>query len=146
MKAFKYSFLILTFAIVLSVTLAHADINLNPNQYGISGQNTLHYSTWSDPTDGVIKKDISTQSFYNYYTFTTYTDPCTDCNIKVTLQKKSSSGSWSDVKSTTAKMKKTGYFSTNTAEAPGTYRIKMKRDDITAAWTYVTWDWNVESK
>lgn len=145
MKIFKYSLMVLAIAVVANVTLARADINLNGNQYGISGQTKLYYNLWSDPTEGVVKKDLSTQSFYNYDTFTSYTDPCKDCEIKATLQKKVNN-SWGDVKSTTAKMGKTGNFSTNTAEAPGTYRIKMKRNDITAAWTYVTWDWNVEAK
>lgn len=145
MKAFKYSFMVLAFAVVTSVTLAHADINLNPNQYGISGQTKLYYNAWSDPTDGVVKKDLSTQSFYNYNTFTSYTNPCKDCEIKATLQEKVNK-SWGNVVSTTAKMGKTGYFSGNTAETEGTYRIKMKRNDLTAAWSYVTWDWYVEAK
>lgn len=145
MKALKYSFMVLAFAVVANVTLASADINLNPNQYGVSGQNTLKQNSWSDPTDGVVKKDLSTQRFYNYYTFTTYTDPCPKCVIKATLQKKVN-GSWSDVTSTTAKMGQIGSLSGNTAEVPGTYRIKMKRNDITAAWTYVTWDWYLEAK
>ena len=145
MKIFKYSFMMLALAVITNVTLAHADINLNPPQRGISGQTKLYYNLWSDPTEGVIKKDLSTQSFYNFNTYTSYTDPCKKCEIKATLQEKVN-GSWGDVSSTTAKMENTGYFSGNTSESPGTYRIKMKRNDITAAWTYVTWDWYLEAK
>lgn len=145
MKIFKYSLIVLAFAVIASVTLVRADINLSGNQYGISGQTKLYYNLFSAPTEGVVKKDLSTQSFYNYNTYTSYTNPCEDCEIKATLQKKVDKD-WNNVKSTTVKMKKTGYFSANTAEAAGTYRIKMKRNDITAAWTYITWDWNVEAK
>lgn len=143
MKIFKYSLMVLALAVIANVTLAYADIDLGSKR-GISGQNTLKYNLWSEPTEGVVKPDISTQSFYNFNTFTTYTNPCPNCVIRAELQKRVNDN-WSDVKSTTAKKGQTGYFSGNTAEAPGTYRIKLKRDDITAAWTYVTWDWYVKA-
>lgn len=145
MKVFKYSIMVLVLTIATNVVLAHADINLSPNQYGISGQTKLYYNLWSDPTEGAVKTDESTQSFYVFNAFTSYTNPCPDCQIKAYLQRRVNN-KWGDVIPTITTKGNTGYFSGNTAEAAGTYRIKLKRHDITAAWTYVTWDWYVKAK
>lgn len=87
MKALKYSFMVLAFAVVANVTLASADITLTGNQKSIMDQTKLYYNIKSGATDAVIKDDLSTQYFYNRSTFTTYTNPCDDCEIKAYIEK-----------------------------------------------------------
>lgn len=144
MKVFKYSLMVLALAVVTNVTLARADITLTGNQKSIMDQTKLYYNAKSGATDAVVKDDLATQYFKNLSTFTTYTNPCNDCKIKAFMEERVN-GTWSNVRSTKDTMvgeKKA--FTGNTSESEGTFRIKMKRSDITAAWTYVTWEWIVK--
>ena len=144
MKVFKYSLMVLVFAVVANVTLAHALIMLVAPNTGISGQTTLKRNEESYPTDTVIKSQMGTQYFKNNNTFTTYTDPCPKCKITADLWK-NSSGIWNHIKyASDVTMGNSKAFSNNTSEDTGSYYIKLKRSDITAAWTYVTWDWIVQ--
>lgn len=143
MKIFKYSFMVLALAVVANVGLASADITLQEHQRGVTSQTKLYYNLWSSATEGVKKDDLSTQKFYNYHTYTSYTDPCDKCEIKVDLQKETN-GKFNHIKyADNITMGNEGSFDTNTAETKGTYRIRMKRSDTTAAWTYLTWEWQV---
>lgn len=144
MKIFKYSFIFLAFAVIVNVGLASAEITLEPYQYGLMGITTVSMNI-SKTTESVKKTIISTQSFEPDYVYTSYNDPCKDCKIIATLQKKVD-GKWSDVTSTEVKMGVRGYFKGSLSESTGSYQISLKRKDFTLASTTFTWGWTVQPR
>ncbi len=143
MKVFKYSFMVLTFAIVANVTMTYADRYLENWQIGVTGTAEIHVGQ-SVKAEAFVKERFGTQSFYNQKTFTTSTDPCPKCDILATLQKRVN-GTWSDVKSSNnTRMGQRNYFNGNTAEAPGVFRLSIKRNNLTAAITYVLYEWEIQ--
>lgn len=142
MKILKYSFAILVVSMIANVAMASAATTLEPHRSGIWGTFDIAAGKTVTTVD-VAKERISTQYFYNDYTNTPLTSPCKNCQIKATLQRKINS-SWNIVASTTVKMDNKGYFSGNTSEAPGTYRLQIRRNDVTLLTTTVIWDWYIQ--
>ena len=144
MKILKYSFVILAVSMVANIAMASAAATLRPDQWGVSGQDTVPaYGKGSIKTIEVIKAREGTQNFYNYYAETGLTAPCDNCKIKAELQHKVNN-LWDPLVSATVKMKQRGYFVGNNSENPGTYRLSLSRANATLLETTVIWDWYVQ--
>lgn len=145
MKALKYSFMVLAFAIVANVTLASADRSLGSNQTGTSGTVEIHVGQTAK-IEPFIKTKDSTQYFINEYTHTTSTDPCPKCDIVATLQHRVN-GKWDNIASSgNTRMGQKKDFSGNTAELKGIYALSIRRNNLTAAITYVQYEWYIQPK
>ncbi len=145
MKIFKYSFMALGVAFIANVALVKALTYPNANGY-IYGTATMAAGKTVRLNGEVQKSDISGQSITNTRTFTTITDPCTDCKIDVKLLRKLSSGNFDTVGSITFKQGETKAFtSQNVSYTEGVYNLSFKRNGITAVTTYVGFDWRVQN-
>lgn len=144
MKLVKYSFMALGVAFIANIALVRALTYPNANGY-IYGTATMPAGKTVRLNGEVQKSDISAQSVTNTRTFTTITDPCTDCKIDVKLLRKLSSNSFDTVGSITFKQGETKAFTQNVSYTEGIYNLSFKRNGITDVTTYVGFDWRVQN-
>ncbi len=143
MKILKYSFAILVVSMIANVAMASAAATLRPDQWGVSGQSTVPKDKAVN-TIAVKKERLGTQNFYNDYAETGLTSPCKNCKFIATLQR-DVDGKWKNTQeSSELKMDQRYYYTGNTTEATGTYRISIKRSDWTLLETTLIWDWYVQ--
>lgn len=145
MKIFKYSFMVLMIAVIANVALVNAYVN--PNVYGyVYGTADMGPAETVRLRDDIQKDNIGAQSITNTRTFTTITDPCTDCKIQVNLLRKLSSGKYDNNGTIYFKQGETkSFISQDVSYSEGIYTLSFKRSGITAVRTYVGFDWKVQN-
>lgn len=133
MKTLKKSLIILlvVFIFDIGVTLAASTASTPVSIIAISIEPGSQVFT-----SYVTKSNYGNQSYYNSFTNTTLTSPCTTCPIGVKWEKKNG-----DSTERTVYMGDTKSVNLTSLYVAGEYRIGLRRTDMTLLSTYTSGDW-----
>ena len=131
MKKLKY--LVLSFIVVLGIIITPTVVNAASTEmiYEVSP------ISWTK-TRTIIKKSWAGQKVKVLNAYTAMTDPCPKCDFEFMLYNEAMGKTEGSL---TLKMNQTGAFPGDTDMPPGRYYMKVKRADVTALPTMVSFKW-----